>query len=99
MNEVLPASVYARYSRGNRTAKEVATRVGVSERTAQRWTSRSRQEWIAQKAREREEIRAYHDDHGHSWSETAKHFNLAVSTVQQRARRARRERLAEATQG
>lgn len=42
-------SVYARYSRGSATAKEAATRAGTSERTAQRWTSRSRTEWLQQR--------------------------------------------------
>lgn len=90
-------SVYARYSRGNETAKEVAKRVGTSARTAQRWTSRTRAEWIQQKADEREEIRAFHDEQGHSWTETAARYRLDISTVKRRAYRARRERLDEAT--
>ena len=89
-------SVYARYSRGNETAKEVAKRVGTSPRTAQRWTSRTREEWLRQKADEREEIRAFHDDQGHSWSETAARYRLDISTVKRRAYRARRERFEEA---
>lgn len=88
-------SVYARYSRGSETAKEAAKRVGTSERTARRWTSRNRAEWIAQKAAEREEIRAYHDDEGHSWSQTAKHYGVTIEAVKQRAYRARKEREAE----
>lgn len=93
--EKLPPSVYARKSRGKQTAKEAAARVGVSERTARRWTSRSREEWIAEKAREREAIRAYHDDEGHSWPQTATRFKLSVSTVKERAYRARKERAEE----
>lgn len=93
--EELPPSVYARYSRGSQTAKQAAQRVGVSERTAQRWTSRSRADWLTEKAQEREAIRAYHDDEGHSWTQTAKHFKLAVSTVKERAYRARKERAEE----
>lgn len=88
-------SVYARYSRGNETAKEVAKRVGTSARTAQRWTSRTRAEWIQQKADEREEIRAFHDEQGHSWTETAARYRLDISTVKRRAYRARKERAAE----
>lgn len=88
-------SVYARYSRGGRTAKEAAALTGTSERTARRWTSMPRAEWLAQKAAERETIRAYHDDEGHTWVETAQHFGLDVSTCTQRARRARKERAAE----
>lgn len=86
-------TVYGRYSRGNATAKEAAKRAGTSERTAQRWTSRTRAEWLQQKAQEREAIRAYHDDGGHSWSETARHFRLSMDTVKQRAYRARKDRL------
>ncbi|MFW0120394.1 hypothetical protein ACN082_07985 [Rothia sp. CCM 9417] len=89
--EELPPSVYACYSRGIQTAKQVAQRVGVSERTAQRWTSRSRTDWLTEKAQEREEIRAYHDDLGDSWTQTTKHFKLAVSTVKEGAYRARKE--------
>lgn len=96
--EELPPSVYARYSRGSQTAKQAAQRVGVSERTAQRWTSRSRADWLTEKAQEREAIRAYHDDLGHSWTQTAKHFKLAVSTVKERAYRARKERAEEQNQ-
>lgn len=88
-------SVYARYSRGNRTAKEAAALVGVSERTARRWTSIPRDEWLAQKAAEREQIRAYHDDEGHSWPETADYFGLSIYTVQERGKRARKERAEE----
>lgn len=91
-------SVYARYSRGDETAEQAAKRVGTSARTAQRWTSRSREEWLMQKAQEREAIRAYHDEQGHSWSETARHFGLVVSTVKERAYRARKERAAERAQ-
>jgi DNA-directed RNA polymerase specialized sigma24 family protein len=85
-------SVYARYPRRDETAKEIAKRMGTSTRTAQRWTSRSRDEWLQQKADEREEIRAFHDDQGHSWAETARHFRLSLDTVKQRAYRARKER-------
>lgn len=85
-----------RKSRGAYTAREAADIVGTSVRTAQRWTSRSRDEWIQQKADEREEIRAFHDEDGHSWTETAKHFRLDVSTVKRRAYRARKERAQEA---
>lgn len=85
-----------RVSRGNLTAKEAARRAGKSTRTAQRWTSQTREQWLAEKAREREEIRAYHDEGGHSWPETGRHFGLTEDTVKQRAYRARKERAAEA---
>jgi transposase len=88
-------SVYARYDRKGRTAKEAAALVGASERTARRWTSKPRDQWIKEKAEEREAIRRFHDDLGHSWPETAEHFKLSVPTVKERAYRARKERAAE----
>ncbi|MGO1321206.1 MAG: hypothetical protein ACTMIK_13270 [Galactobacter sp.] len=68
---------------------------GLSEATIKRWTSRSRAEWIQQKADEREEIRAFHDEQGHSWTETAARYRLDISTVKRRAYRARKERAVE----
>lgn len=84
-----------RVSRGTLTAKEAARRAGTSERTARRWTSQTRRDWLNEKAAEREEIRIYHDEAGHSWPETAKHFGVSVDAVKQRAYRARKERAAE----
>ena len=75
------------------TAKEGARLTGVSERQVRRLVALPRDEWIAQRAAKREAIRAYHDD-GHTWPETAVHFGLAPITVQQQARRARRDRAA-----
>lgn len=89
-------NVYARHPRGGITAKEAAKRKGTSERTARRWTSRSREQYLADMATEREKVRAYHYDQGHSWTETAKHFNVTVAAVKQRAYRARKEREQEA---
>lgn len=82
-----------RKSRGTYTAREAAEVVGTSVRTAQRWTAIPRAEWLRQMAAEREVIRAFHDDEGHSWPETAKHFDLSVDTVKRRAYRARKERV------
>lgn len=84
-----------RKSRGAYTAKEAAELVGTSVRTAQRWTAIPRAEWLSRVAAERETIRAYHDDKGHSWSDTAKHFGVSVDTVKRRAYRARKERAQE----
>lgn len=81
-----------RLDRKGLSITELAQKSGLSRGTIIRHTSRTREQWIEQKAQEREAIRAYHDDEGHSWSQTAKHFGLSASTVQQRARRARRER-------
>lgn len=85
-----------RISRKNLTAKQAAQRAGMSVRSAQRWTSRTRDEYIADMAAEREAIRAYHDDEGHSLTVTAKHFKVSVSAIKQRVSRARRERAADA---
>jgi DNA-directed RNA polymerase specialized sigma24 family protein len=56
----------------------------------------TREDWIDEQATLRESIRAYHDDDGHSWSQTAEHFNMTQGAVRQRAYRARKEREAEA---
>lgn len=77
------------------TAKEGAERTGVSERHVRRLVALPRDEWLAEKAAEREAIRAFHDDEGHSWPETAEHFGLHYDTVKRRAGRARKERAAE----
>ena len=77
-------------------ARQLAARAGVSVRTVQRATSKPRAQWLQEKADEREAMRAFHDDEGHSWSETADHFGLEMSTVRQRAFRARKERAREA---
>lgn len=84
-----------RVSRKGLTAREAAKRAGMSPRTAQRWTSQPRDQWIAEKAAEREAIRAFHDEQGHSWTQTAAHFGLHVDTVKRRAYTARKERAAE----
>lgn len=44
----------------------------------------------------REATRAYKDDEGHTWAETAEHFGLGVGAVQHRVYLARKERAAEA---
>lgn len=83
---------YERIDRNGQSITELVEKTGLSRATIARHTSRSRAEWLAQKAAQREAIRAYHDDEGHSWTETAKHFGLDYSTVKQRAYRARKER-------
>lgn len=77
-------------------AKELAEAYGVSVRTIKYWNSQTREDWIDEQATLRESIRAYHDDDGHSWSETAAHFTMTQGAVRQRAYRARKERQAEA---
>lgn len=80
-----------RIDRRGRSIQELAESTGLSRATIARHTSRTRTEWLQQKAAEREEIRAFHDDQGHSWPETAQHFGLAEDTVKRRAYRARKE--------
>ena len=89
---------YERIDRNGQSIPELAEKTGLSRATIARHTSRSRAEWLAQKAAQREAIRAYHDEEGHSWTQTAKHFGLDYSTVKQRAYRARKERAAEQAQ-
>lgn len=84
-----------RVSRGNLTAKEAARRAKTSTRTAQRWTSRPREEWRAEQAALREQTRVYHDEEGNSWPETARYFGVTVDAVKRRAYRARKERAEE----
>lgn len=75
-------------------AKVLAEAYGVSISTIKRWNSQTREDYLDDQARLREKIRAYHDDEGHSWSETAKHFEMSVSAVRQRAYKARKEQAA-----
>jgi hypothetical protein len=86
----------ARHQRQRKyTAKEGASRTGISERHVRRLVALPRDEWLAEKAAERESIRAFHDEQGHSWTQTAAHFGLHVDTVKRRAYTARKERAAE----
>ncbi|WP_044088146.1 hypothetical protein [Bifidobacterium bombi] len=77
------------------TAKEAAKRLGISERTVRNIAATPRSQWLQEKAEEREEIRRYHDEGGHSWPATGEHFGLAEDTVRKRAYQARKERAAE----
>lgn len=86
---------YKRIDRGDVTLMELSKRTGLSRATIARHTSMPRAEWLQKMADEREAIRVFHDDEGHSWPETAKHFGLSVDTVKRRAYRARKERAAE----
>lgn len=77
-------------------ARVVAEMYGVSIRTVKSWNSQTREDWIDEQAATREAVRAYHDDEGHTWSQTAEHFNMSQGAVRQRCYRARKERAAEA---
>lgn len=46
-DEKLPPSVRARFPRNGRTARELAEKTGLSIRSAQRWTSEPREDYLA----------------------------------------------------
>lgn len=52
--------------------------------------------WQRERADLRERTRVYKDDEGHTWPETAAHFERSIGTVKYRVYRARKEREAEA---
>lgn len=78
------------------TAREAAELFDVNPRTIRSWNAVKREDWINEQAALRESIRAYHDDEGHSWNQTAEHFGMSSNAVRQRCYRARKEREAEA---
>lgn len=78
------------------TAREAAELFNVHPRTIQSWVAMEREDWIDEQAATREAVRAYHDDEGHTWPQTAEHFNMSQGAVRQRCYRARKERAAEA---
>lgn len=86
----------SRVPRNGRTTKEAAKITGLSTRSIQRWTSIPRSQYLREQERRREEIRTYHDDHGHTCPETAKHYGTTESNVKQLAYRARRKNAREA---
>ena len=77
------------------TAKEAARRLGISERTVRKIAAQPRAEYLREQFEEREKIRAYKYDEGHTWEQTAAYWGVTVGAVKQRAWRARRERAAE----
>ena len=79
-------------------AKELAAMYDVSVRTIQRWASQTRKDWIDEQAATREAVRAYHDDEGHTWPQTAEYFGMSQDAVRARCYRARKEREAEAAE-
>ena len=70
-------------------AREMAEMFGVNPRTIRSWNAVKREDWIDEQAAMRESIRAYHDDEGHTWPQTAEHFGMSSSAVRQRCYRAR----------
>lgn len=74
------SKVYGRYPRNGRTAREMAAKVGISVRTAQRWTSQPRDEYLAAAAQRREKIRALRAN-GLSMRAIAAEVGCGVGTV------------------
>ena len=60
--------------------------------TLKKQLAQPRKDWLSDQEQLREAIRSYHDDEGHSWSETALHFHMSQGAVRQRAYRARNDR-------
>ena len=77
-------------------ARQLAEMYDVTPRTIMGWAAQTRADWTDEQAAGREAIRAYNDDDGHSWTQTGKQFHLSLSTVKERAYRARKVRAAEA---
>src|SRR5699024_12877238 len=74
------SSVYARYPRNRKTARELAERTGMSVRTAQRWTSEPREVFIKRANEKRvrvQELRA----EGWSIRAIAAEIGCSVGTV------------------
>lgn len=84
-----------RIRRGPITARELARKMKISERKVQYWTAIPRNQWLQDNFERREAVRAYHDDEGHSWAQTGKHFEIRGDSAKKLGYRARKERAAE----
>ncbi|MCH9728849.1 MAG: helix-turn-helix domain-containing protein [Actinomycetia bacterium] len=73
-------SVYGRYPRNGRTARELAERMGTSVRTAQRWTSEPREVFVNRGKQRREKIRELRSS-GMSMRAIAAELGCSVGTV------------------
>lgn len=80
------------------SAREAAELFDVNPRTIRSWNAVKREDWIDEQAALREAVRAYHDDDGHTWPQTAEHFGMSQDAVRSRCYRARKERAAEAAE-
>lgn len=80
MSETLPPSVLARYPRNGRTARETAERVGMSVRTAQRWTSEPREVYLARADAKRTQAQALREQ-GLSIRAIAERTGISKSAV------------------
>lgn len=79
-------------------ARKMAEMFGVNPRTIRSWNAMKREDWIDDQAAMRESIRAYHDDEGYTWPQTAEHFGMSQDAVRARCYRARKEREAAAAE-
>lgn len=84
--------IYERIGHEGRSICGLSEKIRLTPSAIAHHTSRSRDEWVQQKADERESNRAFHDEEGHSWPQTTRHFRLDVSTVKRRAHKACKER-------
>lgn len=73
-------SVYARYPRNGRTARELAERTGMSIRTAQRWTSEPKEVYLARAQQRHQDIRALRAT-GMTYRAIAAEVGCSVGTV------------------
>ncbi|MGP5002523.1 winged helix-turn-helix transcriptional regulator [Glutamicibacter ardleyensis] len=72
--------VYARIPRNGKTARELAEKVGMSSRTAQRWTSEPREVYLQRAAQRHERIKELREA-GLSMRAISKEVGIAVSAV------------------
>lgn len=72
--------VYARIPRNGKTARELAEKVGMSSRTAQRWTSEPREVYLQRAAQRHERIKELRAE-GLSMRAISKEVGIAVSAV------------------
>ncbi|MBG9287806.1 helix-turn-helix domain-containing protein [Corynebacterium belfantii] len=73
-------SIYARYPRNGKTARELAEKLGSSVRTAQRWTSEPRQVYL-KRAEERRQRALKLREKGLSIRAIAKELGCSVGTI------------------
>lgn len=74
------SEVYARYPRNGKTARALAEKMGASVRTAQRWTSESREDYLARANEKRCRVRELRA-RGLSIRAIAKQTGYSVGTV------------------
>lgn len=74
------SSIYARYPRNGKTARELAEKLGSSTRTAQRWTSEPRQVYLA-RAEERRQKALELREKGLSIRAIAKELGCSGGTI------------------